>query len=464
MTSMEAIPGLERISGPVTWPGSDGYEDARRIFNATVDRRPAVIVGCRSVDDVVAAVRAARAAGLSIAVRGGGHGIAGHAMADGALVVDLRLMRSVEVDPVRRRARVQGGALWEDVDRATLAHGLATTGGTFGDTGVGGLTLTGGIGYLMGTYGFSCDNVMRAVVVTADGSVVVAGEGGDPELLWALRGGGGNFGVVTEFEFALYPLGPIHVGGFAVHLDHAEEALTAFADIARGAPPELVLLAVGPTTQVRQPPDQPPVSPSEYLRFAGIYQGDLAAAEAALAPMRTLPGVVGGFAAMTYDAVQAMTGLLPFGLRNYWKGYFLRDLDAASISHLATAARRRPGGLSFLLLESIGGHAHDEPAGGTAFGQRAARWNVSGLGIWEDPADDSAQVGWVRASVDGLRPSSLSGAGYGNYAPPDETAERVRAGFGDERFARLQSIKRRFDPDNVFRHNLNIPPASDSSG
>jgi FAD/FMN-containing dehydrogenase len=461
MASKDAIPGLERITGPVAWPGSVEYEDARRTFNATVDRRPAVIVGCRTVDDVVVAVRAAREAGLSIAVRGGGHGIAGHAMADGALAVDLRLMRRVEVDPSRRRARVAGGALWEDVDRATLAHGLATTGGTFGDTGVGGLTLTGGIGYLMGTCGFSCDNVMRAEVVTADGSIVIAGEGGDPELLWALRGGGGNFGVVTEFEFALYPLGPIHVGAFAVHLDHAEATLSALADVARAAPDALVLLAVAPTTQVRQPPGTPPAGPIEYIRMAGIYQGDRAGAEAALAPMRDLPGVVGGFAEMTYDAVQALTGLLPFGLRNYWKGYFLKDLDLAAIDRIATAARRRPPGQSFLLLESIGGRAHDEPAGGAAFGQRGARWNASCLGIWEDPGEDSAQIGWVREAVDGLHPSSYSGAGYGNYAPPDETADRIRAGFGDERFGRLQAIKRRFDRDNVFRHNLNIPPKAD---
>ncbi len=185
---------------------------ARQTFNGTIDRRPATIVQCRSTADVVAAVQAARSAGLPIAVRGGGHSVAGHAVADGALVVDLREMRRVEVDPERRIARAQGGALWEDVDIATTAHGLATTGGTFGDTGIGGLTLTGGIGFLMGTFGLTCDNLVRAEVVTADGSVVIAGEDGDPELLWALRGGGGNFGVVTEFEFALHPLGPIQIG------------------------------------------------------------------------------------------------------------------------------------------------------------------------------------------------------------------------------------------------------------
>ena len=460
MALTNAISGLDRISGPVTWPGDPGYDEARQTFNGTIDRRPAVIVGCRTVDDVVVAARVAREAGLSIAVRGGGHGVAGHAMADGALVVDLRLMRSVEVDPVRRRARVAGGALWEDVDRATLQHGQATTGGTFGDTGVGGLTLTGGIGYLMGTAGFSCDNVVRAQVVTADGSVVVAGEGGDPDLLWALRGGGGNFGVVTEFEFALHPLGPIHVGGFAVHLDNVEDALEQAAIVAREAPPELVLLAVGPTTQTRPQGHEPAAGPVEYLRLAGVYQGELAAAESALAPLYDLPGVVRAVVPATYDVVQGLTGIIPFGLRHYWKGYFVRDLDRATIGSVVESMRGVPEGLSFLLLEAIGGQARQEPEGGASFGQRLARWNVSALGIWEDTTDDAAHIAWVRRTADGLRPSSLTGAGYGNYAPVDETNERIRAGFGEERYARLRAIKRRYDPDNVFRHNLNIPPAS----
>ncbi len=459
MTLADAIPGLEQISGQVTMPGDPDYDAARLTFNGTIDRRPAVIVGCLTVDDVVGAVRAARAAGLTIAVRGGGHGVAGHAMADGALVVDLRRMRSVTVDSATRRARVAGGALWEDVDRATLEHGLATTGGTFVDTGVAGLTLTGGIGHLMGTAGFTCDNVVGAQVVTADGSIVLAGEDGDPDLLWALRGGGGNFGVVTEFVFSLHPLGPIHGGGYAVHLDQAEAALTVAADIARSAPDELMLMAVGPTVQVRALPGEEPVGPFEYLRISGIFQGDLSGADAALAPMREIPGALGGLMPMTYDVVQGLTGKLPFGLRNYWKGHFLRDLEPGAGRVVAAAMRTAPGGHSFLLLESIGGRVRQEPVGGASFGQRGARWNVSALGIWEDPAEDPAQIAWVRETADGLRPWSYSGAGYGNYAPVDETADRIKAGFGDERYTRLREIKRRYDPDNLFRHNLNIPPA-----
>jgi FAD/FMN-containing dehydrogenase len=459
MTQTDGFPGLDRVSGVVLHPGAEGYDAARQTFNGTIDRRPAVIVTCRSVEDVVAAVEAARAAELPIAVRGGGHGVAGHAMADGALVVDLRYMRSVTVDPGRRRARAEGGALWEDVDRATTPHGLATTGGTFVDTGIGGLTLAGGIGYLMGTAGFTCDNLMRAVIVTADGRVVVAGEGGDAELLWALRGGGGNFGVVTEFEFSLHPLGPLHAGRFVTHLDHASEMLQVAAEVAREAPRELNLFAVGPTTENPPRADGTPSGPATYIRVAAVYQGSLADAQAAVAPLRAVPGVAGAFAPMSYSEIQAMTGTLPFGLRHYWKGHFVRDLEPSAIEAVVAAMGDTPGGYSFLLLEAIGGQARIEPPGGAAFGQRQARWNVSALGIWEDPSHDAVQIAWARRTVDALRPASLTGAGYGNYAPVDETDERVRAGFGAERYARLRDVKRRYDPDNQFRFNHNIEPA-----
>ena len=220
------LDGLEEsIAGRVIRPGDADFDDARRTFNATVLREPAVIVQPDDTAAVAVAVRAAVAAGLPIAIRGGGHSVAGHAVADGAVCVDLRRMRGVVVDPGSRRATVQGGAVWEDVDRATMPHGLATTGGTFWDTGVGGLSLSGGIGYIMGTSGLTCDNVVRATVVTAAGDVVEAGPGGDPELLWGIRGGGGNFGIVTEFEFRLQPIGSFEVGRYIVRLDDAADAL-----------------------------------------------------------------------------------------------------------------------------------------------------------------------------------------------------------------------------------------------
>ena len=438
--------------------GDAGYDEARISFNGMIDRHPAAIVTCSSTADVAAAVKAARGANLPIAIRGGGHSVAGHGLADDAVVVDLRRMRAVTVDPLSRLARVQGGALWEDVDPATVAHGLATTGGTFGDTGVGGLTLTGGIGYLMGTNGFSCDNLVAAEVVTADGDIVLAGPNGDPDLLWALRGGGGNFGVVTEFVFSLHPLGPIQMGGVSVPLADARLALAAAAELARAVPSEANVFVVGPTVDLVDGVKPDPGTAPGVVRIALAFQGSTAEAEALLRPLVALPGARGGVGPATYEELQGRTGIIPFGLRHYWKGHFVRDLDVAAIEAAATALETAPPGHSFMLLEAITGQARVEPKGGAAFGQREARWNVSALAIWEDAGDDETMVAWARRTADGLIGSSLTGAGYVNYST-DETPDRVRAAFGDERWERLASIKRRYDPDNVFRFNHNIRPA-----
>jgi FAD/FMN-containing dehydrogenase len=461
MTLLDRPSGLDGIAGTVLMPADAGFDEARGTFNGMLDKHPALIVQCRSTSDVVAAVRAARAAGLPIAVRGGGHSVAGHCVADDALVVDLRHMRAVEVDPGRRIARAEGGAQWLDLDTATTAHGLATTGGTFVDTGIAGLTLTGGIGYLMGTGGFTCDTLVGAEVVTADGEVVRAGEGGDPELLWALRGGGGNFGVVTVFEYALQSLGDLQLGRIMVPLAHIREALRAAAAFAPTMPDELNMFVAGPGFDA--PPDRQPDPSTDPLVVAinFAFQGSAADAEAAielLRELRAVPGVAGGFRTVTYAELQSRTGILPFGLRHYWKGHFLRELDDAAIDAVVRAANETPPGHSFLLLEAITGRARHEPAGGAAFGQRGARWNASALGVWEDPSDDDANVAWVRRTADGLKASSYSGAGYGNYAQADEPIERVRAAFGDDRWQRLRAVKGRYDPDNVFRFNHNIPP------
>lgn len=459
MAIVSRVAGLDGISGDVTYPSDPTYGEVRQTFNGMLDRRPAVIVGCRSTEDVVAAVKAARAAGLPIAVRGGGHGVAGTCMGDGALVVDLRAMRSVDVDPTRRRARAQGGAQWLDIDTATTAHDLATTGGTFIDTGIGGLTLGGGMGFLMGTSGLTCDNLVRAVVVTAGGEVVIAGEGGDTDLLWALRGGGGNFGVVTEFEYRLQPLGPLQSGRVTVPLAQGRDAMAALADVARTMPDELAMFAVGPSPLEPPLPDGTPTGPDDQIRCLLLYQGELDAAEASIAGLRA-GGWSGALGPTTYAEMQASSGVLPFGLRHYWKGHFIRDLEPGAID-VVIDGMTDPPVESGILLEAVNGAARTEPTdGGAAFGQREARWNVTALGIWLDAADDDRIVAWARGFADRLRPYSLSGAGYGNYATSDETAERVRAGFGADRFARLARVKRRLDPDNVFRFNNNIPPAA----
>ncbi len=446
-----------RLAFPGGWilPGDAEYDEARSTFNGTINRRPAVVIRPTSTDEVVAAVRYARGQDLPIAVRGGGHNVAGHATADDSVVIDLRHLRQVTVDPGRRRARVGGGAIWNDVDAATVPHGLAMTGGTFGDTGVAGLALNGGIGYLMGTNGLTCDHIMGAEVVTADGSVVVAGDGGDPDLLWALRGGGGNFGIVTSFEFALHPVGIIHAGHLEYPMSAAREVLEAVAALAAVMPPEMVVFATGP----HLPEDDPTPGGPETLSVTVIHQGPAEEAEAIIAPLRALPVVEDGLGPKTYLEVQAANGQLPFGLRHYWKGHFVRELDAATIDATVAAMRSRRGPVSFVLVEAINGVAHQEPPGGAAFGQRAAGWNISGIAIWEDPADDAEQIAWTRGYADALLPASMTGAGYANYAPVDETPDRVRAAFGEERYRRLEGIKRRYDPDNVFRYNLNIKPA-----
>ncbi len=442
----------------VILPADEGFDEARAIFNATIDRRPFAVVRPRSTDEVVAAVRWAREADLPIAVRGGGHNVAGHAVAEGSLVIDLRQCREIALDVAGRRVKVGGGALWVAVDLATTAHDLAMPGGTFGDTGVGGLTLGGGLGFLMGTGGLTCDNLVAAEVVTADGSVVAAGDGGDPELLWALRGGGGNFGVVTQFEFALHRVGPLYGGYLSVPLESAGEAMRTIAELAHDMPDELVLFAGGPAVRDEAGAVHDAPGPKVFS-ITVVYQGTPDAAEAAIRPLRSIPIVEDFLKPMTYLDVQAMSGQLPFGLRHYWKGHFLRELDQPAIDAIVDGMDVDPASQSFILLEAMSGAARHEPPGGAAFGQREARWNVSAIAIWEDAAHDDGEIGWAREVADGLRPSSLTGAGYANYAPVDETPDRVRRAFGDERFARLAAVKRRYDPDNAFRFNLNIPPA-----
>jgi FAD/FMN-containing dehydrogenase len=442
----------ESLRDRVTTAEDPAYDEVRTTFNATVQRRPAVVVRPRTDDDVVAAAVAAADLGLPIAVRGGGHSVAGHGMADGALVVDMRDMRQVAVDPAKRIVRVGGGALWEDVDPAAWAHHLAVVGGTFGDTGVAGLTLGGGIGWLSGLQGFTCDNLVRAEVVTAAGEKVVAGPDGDPDLLWALRGGGGNFGVVTAFEFRAVDPGPILAGHVEFPLSAMKQVLRHLAEVAETAPPELVtMVSIGPHGDGPEPPTT--------VQVSVCWPGQASETPDALRRLRTaLPVLDDTLASMTYPEVQAMAGRLPFGLRHYWKGHFLRAMDESVIGGLVESMATRPDSHSLILLETIRGAAHLEPEGGAAFGQRAATWNASALAIWEDPSGDDAHVSWARASADRMAVGSLTGAGYANYAPVDEPIERVRLAFGTERFARLAAIKARYDPGNQFRFNLNVAP------
>jgi FAD/FMN-containing dehydrogenase len=438
------------ITGEVLLPEHAAYDTTRAIFNAMVDRRPAVIVRPRTTADVSHAVQYARNADLSIAVRGGGHSVAGHAVADDAMVIDLALMRDVVVDPELGLAHAGGGALWEDVDGATTRHGLAMPGGTFVDTGIGGLTLGGGIGLLMPLAGFTCDNLVAAEVVTADGSVVHAGADGDPDLLWALRGGGGNFGVVTRFTYRLIPIAPMMFGGRIKYpASAAREVYGRLRELVEAYPTAFL-----PTITLGRDPELGPL--------VGVVMGVVDGTDPELIAgelRRDLPVVVDALRPMTYLELQADSGIIPFGLRHYWKGHFVRELDedlvAALADHLDAPATMTA---AFVLLEGITAAARVEPEGGAAFGQREAAWNASAIAMWDSTADDAAGIAWARSIVDLLEPASLSGAGYVNYSPPDESETRVRSVYGDERWPRLVAVKRRYDPSNVFRFNHNIPP------
>jgi FAD/FMN-containing dehydrogenase len=436
------------LSGTVHLPDSDGYDEARVSFNGMIDRRPALIARCHSARDVELAVRCSVELDLPISVRGGGHSVAGHGIGEGALMVDLSAMREVSIDSDRRIARVAGGSLWDDVDAAAHAVGLAVPGGTYGDTGVGGLTVGGGLGWLLGTAALTCDNLVRAEVITATGESVVAGADGDRELLWALRGGGGNFGVVTQFEFALHERGPMLGGYVRFAADDIPVVLSYLSSLAHEMPDELVLMPWIGTWDGAE----------EVTCNVGVaYAGSPTDGAALLAELRSgRRPVCDEIGSMSYLEIQAMNGRLPFGLRNYWKSHFVPELDAVAIGIVADAAAARPVGVSGILLECLSGAARRVPDDSAAFGQRQAGWNVSPLAIWSDSADDDTMISWARATTAALEPLSPNG-GYINYGSHDEP-ERALAVYGHRRLARLRAVKACYDPENRFRFNLNIPP------
>ncbi len=440
-------------AGTILGPSHGGYDEARRSFNGLLDRRPLAIVQPADHAAVEAAVRVAIDHDIAVAVRGGGHSVAGHGVAEGALTIDLRRMRHVHVDPDARNARVEGGALWEDVDPAAAVHGLAMPGGTFGDTGVGGLALGGGIGWLIGVAGLTCDRLVRATVVNGLGETVIASEQDDAELLWALRGGGGNFGVVTAFEFSLLPVGPMTYSRHRWDFADAEEVLLRAAGAIADMPDELsVFIVIGAD-------DRTPDESTLRIALDFGFLGDVDDAKRAVAPFIGGSPIDEETRPISYLELQALNGTMDFGLRNYWTGHFVPDLTPPLVGVLLEAIERRPSQIDFVLIEAISGVARRIPSDSAAFGQRAASWNVSVLAIWDDPADDEQEMAWARTTSRAMAPYSLTGGGYVNYSPPDEPAERVRAAYGDERFARLQAVKRRHDPNNRFRFNHNIPPA-----
>jgi FAD/FMN-containing dehydrogenase len=437
------------MTGDVLVEGDREYERARLCFNLLIDRRPAAIARCVDRNDVAAALAFGQARGLEIAVRGGGHNPAGHCAVDDGLVIDLSRMRDVRVGLESGIATCQGGATWLDFDTATQAHGLVTPGGVVGSTGVTGLTLGGGIGHLTAQYGLTCDNLVAADLVSPAGEVVRASGDENPELLWALRGGGGNFGVVTQAEFRLHPLERVVGGRLEYAGEDVAEPLRLFRELAVGGPHELSI-------QGQLTAD---ASLALQLVVVPCYTG---AGEdpAVLRPLRAVHGLVN-------DGVRPQ-GFLDqqrifdpgYGVdRNYWKGHFVAELSDELIDDLLrrmTVLGRPPGGI---LIESLHGAAKNVEPGSAALGFRDAAFNVSVMATWTDPDHDEESIDWARTTAAVIEPWSISG-GYANYMQADEPLDRVRAAFGLDSFARLQALKSRYDPGNVLRRNQNIPPAA----
>jgi FAD/FMN-containing dehydrogenase len=448
-STVEPAAAQRGFSGEIVAEGHPAYDEARATFNALIDRRPLAIARCRSTEDVAIALAVAREQELPVAVRGGGHNVAGHAVCEGGLVVDLTGLGGVQVDPDARIARAGGGATWQAFDTATAAHGLASPGGTFFTTGVGGLTLGGGIGFLIGRHGLSCDNLVAAEVATVSGDVLTASEDEHADLFWALRGGGGNFGVVTRFDFRLHELREI-VGGFLLYdYDAAPDVLRVFRDVAADAPDEFSTQAL--VSRERES--------GQRLAAVLVCSSGPEDEPDALRELRTAPGLVTDDVKRRPYLELQLSQDLPFGMRHYWKGHFVRELPDELLDELCVRYDAAPQPPGAVLIEAIHGAAKRVPADATAVGFRDAAFNVSALGIWQEPSFDDQGIAWARETAAAIEPYSLSGGGYLNYMQADEPLERVRAAYGAERFERLRAVKRRYDPDNVLRFNQNVPPA-----
>ena len=446
--------------GTVLNAGDAEYDAARTVFNGLVDRRPEQIMRCVDAADVAAAIRGAREAGRQISVYGGGHGVTGSAVVDGGVCVDLRGIDHVQVDPEARIARVGGGATWGAVDAATQAHGLAVTGGRVSSTGVGGLSLGSGSGWLERTFGFTCDSLVSAEVVTAASEIVTASEESHPELFWALRGGGGNFGVVTEFTFRLHPLGPIVYGGMLLYPGFmARDVLRNWRDFMADAPREVgsgVALITAPPEEFV--PEEARGKPAVGVIL--LYAGDPEEGARVLEPLTGFgPPAVSLVQPMPYVAVQQLLDPPnPKGMHNYWSGDFLTGFPDEAIDTYLAHAQPPVSPLTQIIVVAGGGAISDISDEAMAFGNRTAPWNLHYLSMWPpDHTQVQVNIDFTRALAGAMKPWT-TGQVYLNFIG-DEGLTRVESAYGPKKYARLRQIKKEWDPDNVFRHNQNIPPA-----
>jgi FAD/FMN-containing dehydrogenase len=454
----------EVISGKLLVAGDPGYDQARSVFNAMIDRRPAAIAGCRTTADVAIAVNFAREHQLLVAVRSGGHSVSGLSVCEGGLLIDLGGLKRIAVDPAARTVRAGGGVLWGELDAATQEHGLHTPGGRVTTTGIGGFTTGGGYGWTSSKHGLACDNLVSAEVVLADGSVVTASEHEHRDLFWAIRGGGGNFGIVTEFELHLHELGPDVLAGIALWpLERAGDVLRAWRDYVDGASDELSTACV----VVTAPPE--PFVPDHLkgrpgLGMAVLYVGDPEEGESIVRPLRDLGPDVDHIQVMPYTAFQAaLDPFAPEGLRSYWRGEYMNGLpDAAIDTFLDRAPVLTEAGAPFtqMVIFRVGQGVTAVPEDATAFSHRDAEYLFHPISLWSDPVDDEPMIEASRAFAEAMRPFG-SGAAYLNFTP--ET-DRVRDAYGELTYERLVSLKDRYDPGNLFRMNQNIEPSGQLVG
>ena len=440
--------------GDVITSDDSRYDQARRVWNGSIDKRPALIARPRSVADVQAAVGFARANGLSIAVRGGAHSIAGRGTCDDGLVIDFADMQAMTVDPVAKTATAEAGVKWRDFDEQTQAHGLATTGGTDGDTGIAGLTLGGGFGWLSGKFGMTVDNLLGADVVLASGELVRASERENPDLFWAIRGGSGNFGIVTSFEYRLHDVGPLIIGGLVVHpFARATETLKFFNDFMKTAPGELVAAAVLMTG-----PDG-----NKGCAIAVTYPGNVAEGERIVAPIKQYgPPLMDLIGPMPYVAQQALLkDAMPPNLLNYWKAEFIREVSDDVIAVAVDAFTRVPSAISSLLFFPIRGAVSRVPVEATAFPHRSG-FHTGIYSLWNDPSENAPNVAWVRDTWRAMQPF-VTGGVYVNELGEDDGADRVLGAYGPN-YERLARIKDNYDPENVFCVNANVVPAAAARG
>jgi len=438
------------FSGTLLEPSDDGYDDARRVHNGLIDRRPALIAKCSNTADVVDAVRYARDAGLEISVRGGGHNVAGRAVADGALMIDLSTMKGIHVDPAARTVRAQGGVNWREFNRATAVHGLATTGGAISTTGIAGLTLGGGLGWLMAKHGLAADNLIGVELVTADGGVVNVSEDSDPDLLWALRGGGGNFGIAASLEYRLHPLTMVTGGLIAHPIDAGPELLRFYRDAVAGASDDLTIFAA-----LAHTPD------GSGMKIAGMivfHTGSPAQSERDLEPFKTWGSpIVVEVGPMPYPVMNTILDAnYPKGQPNYWLSSFTAGLTDGLIDTAAERFASVPSIGTVILLEQFHGAVCRVGPTDTAVPHREEGWNLALPSTWTDPADNEANSAWTRETHAALA-EHLSERRWLNYLADDQGEDAIRSAYGPN-YSRLVELKRRYDPDNVFHHNHNIVP------